>query len=99
MQDPKHRYHNWYRVQLKSGIRWEVRDREQNVWACDNLDCFTDFLANEIYMKFPWKVRINEYTKILIWYSISNGWLVFELLLQIQIYTNSSQQHIKHEAS
>ena len=50
-------------------------------------------------MKFPWKVRISEYTKILIRFSISNGWLVFELLLQIQIYANSSQQHIKHEAS
>ena len=57
------------------------------------------FLANEIYMKFPWQVRISEYTKILTWFSISNGWLVFELLRQIQIYANSSQQHIKHDAS
>ena len=30
----------------------------------DNSDCFTDFLTNVICMKFPWKVRINEYTKI-----------------------------------
>ena len=29
---PQARYHNWYRVKLKSGIKWEVHDEEQNVW-------------------------------------------------------------------
>ena len=31
----------------------------------DDSDCFTAFLTNVIYMKFPRKVRINENTKIL----------------------------------